>query len=254
MISFLVNQTPLQASLLSVLIELMKNYSGVKIENLNRKINADFSLQNISFDIPTGSILTIIGKSGSGKSQLLRCIAGLEKYTVTEEYKPAVIGLVFQSSNLFTHLNLQDNILLALKKVQKKSHAESEKICSDVLTQVQLSHRRKNYPHQMSGGEQQRGAIARALALKPQLLLYDEPTSALDPELEEEVFKLILELQKTGITQIVVTHEVSAARRLGDYIAYMNYGELRLFCPHQEVSQHLHKLDEIEKNYVELFA
>lgn len=225
----------------------------IKIKNLCRQVTHDFNLQNIDLEIPQSSILTLLGKSGSGKSTLLRCIAGLESYKTETENKPERIGFVFQSSNLFSHLTLADNIKLSLIKVQKKNKAEAERICTDVLEQVKLSHRRDYLPSRLSGGQQQRGAIARALALKPQLILYDEPTSALDPELVDELFDLMLELKKTGITQIVATHETTAVRKISDFIGYMNQGQMRLFETLNHAPHKLKDLDLEEQKYLQLF-
>lgn len=225
----------------------------ISLKNLSRKITDDFNIQNISLHLPAHSILSLVGKSGSGKSTLLRCIAGLETYNVESEQKPARIGFVFQSSNLFSHLTLEQNIKLALLKVQKKSSAEADKICTEVLEQVKLSHRKNYYPAQLSGGQQQRGAIARALALKPQLILYDEPTSALDPELVDELLDLMLDLKKLGITQIVATHEKTAIKKISDYVGYMNSGELKLYEQLSKVADKAKDLTIEEQKYLQIF-
>lgn len=225
----------------------------IKITSLSRQVTHDFNLHDINLEIPQSSILTLLGKSGSGKSTLLRCIAGLETYQTKSESKPERIGFVFQSSNLFSHLTLAENIKLSLLKVQKKSESEADRICCEVLEQVKLAHRKHYRPHQLSGGQQQRGAIARALALKPQLILYDEPTSALDPELVDELFELMIELKKTGITQIVATHETAAVRKISDYIGYMNQGQMRLFESLQQAPNKLKDLDLEEQKYLQLF-
>ena len=225
----------------------------ISLKNLSRKITADFNLQKINLHLPSESILTLVGKSGSGKSTLLRCIAGLEKYEVETEKKPARIGFVFQSSNLFSHLTLEQNIKLALVKVQKKDSKEVSQICDEVLEQVKLSHRKHYLPSQLSGGQQQRGAIARALALKPQLILYDEPTSALDPELVEEILDLMMDLKKMGITQIVATHEKAAVRKISDFVGYLNAGELRLLETLDNAIQKAKELKLEEQKYLQLF-
>jgi ABC-type polar amino acid transport system ATPase subunit len=225
----------------------------IYLKNLSREIASDFNLQKINLHLPSESILTLVGKSGSGKSTLLRCIAGLEKYEVETEKKPARIGFVFQSSNLFSHLTLEQNIKLALVKVQKKDSSEVSQICDEVLEQVKLSHRKNYLPSQLSGGQQQRGAIARALALKPQLILYDEPTSALDPELVEEILDLMLDLKKMGITQIVATHEKAAVRKISDFVGYLNAGELRLLETLDNAIQKAKELKLEEQKYLQLF-
>lgn len=223
------------------------------IKNLSAPISKDFSLKNISFEIESGCILTLLGRSGSGKSSLLRCLAGLHESRAEKKEVPASFGMVFQSANLFSHLTLQENILLALRKIQKKSEAESRKILEQVLQQVQLSHRAESYPHQLSGGEQQRGTIARALALNPQIIFYDEPTSALDPELVDEVFDLMLSLKKQKITQVVVSHEIRVVQKISDYIGLMRNGELKLFTPAEKLKSNLHLLDQDEQKYLQLF-
>lgn len=225
----------------------------IQIKNLSRQIAPDFGLRNISFTLPENNILSLVGKSGSGKSTLMRCLAGLETCSTEVLQKPPGIGFVFQSSNLFTHLSLEQNIKLALFKVQKKNPAEADLICDEVLAMVQLSHRKHFMPQQLSGGQQQRGTIARALALRPRMLFYDEPTSSLDPELVDELLDLMLELKKSGITQIVATHEKSAIRKISDYVGYMNSGELKLFCPLSEASQKIKELNQDEQKYLQLF-
>lgn len=225
----------------------------ISLKNLSRQITHDFNIQNINLHLPANNILSLIGKSGSGKSTLLRCIAGLENYQIEHEQKPQRIGFVFQSSNLFSHLTLEENIKLALFKVQKKNPAEADKICNEVLEQVKLTHRKSYRPAQLSGGQQQRGAIARALALKPQVILYDEPTSALDPELVDELLDLMLELKKIGITQVVATHEKSAIKKISDYVGYMNAGELRLYEHLSKVADKAKELTIEEQKYLQLF-
>ena len=225
----------------------------IQIKNLSRQVTADFNLKKINLDLPAQSILTLVGSSGSGKSTLLRCIAGLEKYQVEAQTKPQRIGFVIQSSNLFSHLTLEQNIKLALFKVQKKNEAEAERICNEVLDQVKLSHRKTYYPHQLSGGQQQRGTIARALALKPELILYDEPTSSLDPELVDGLLDLMLELKKTGLIQIVATHEKEAIRKISDYVGYLNQGEMKLFESLSEATKKMKELSLEEQKYLQLF-
>lgn len=223
------------------------------IEDLNKKITDDFSLKNISFSIDKGSVFVILGRSGAGKSSLLRCLAGLDKYTVKAETKSLRMGFVFQSSNLFSHLNLEDNIKLALVKVQKKNNSEAESICSEVLEKVKLSHRRRFFPHELSGGQQQRGAIARALALRPEMILYDEPTSSLDPELVEDILDLMLDLKKLNITQIISTHEKEVVQKTADLVGYMNHGELKLFETKENTPNKIKELSIEEQKYLHLF-
>ncbi len=226
----------------------------MNIQNLNCLLGNHFALSEISFSALPGQVLSFVGRSGSGKSTLLRCLAGLENYTVDQEQKSMHVGFVFQSSNLFPHLNLEKNIQLALKKVQNKSVAEMNQIVDEVLTKVRLQHRRHHFPHQMSGGEQQRGAMARALALKPEVMLYDEPTSALDPELVDEVYDLMLELKKTNIIQIVVTHDRRALRRISDQVGYIDQGKLKMICSFHALDLQMKNLEIDQQKYLELYV
>lgn len=223
------------------------------IKNLRTELKNDFKLHQIHLDLSEGQILTLIGRSGSGKSTLLRCLAGLEPYQVEFEEKPTEVGFVFQSVNLFPHLNLTENIALALKKVQRKTEAEIKDKVNEVLTLVRMTHRSNHYPHQLSGGENQRGAIARALALNPKVIFYDEPTSALDPELVDEVMDLILSLKQKNIMQILVTHELKAVKKISDQIGFMSSGELKMICSFSELENKSQNLSEEDKKYVQLF-
>lgn len=226
----------------------------MKIQKLNCALGNNFALSNISFDAHPGEILSFIGRSGSGKSTLLRCLAGLEPYSVFQETKTTKMGFVFQSTNLFPHLNLEQNIGLALKKVQKKSDTEIRVIVDDVLNKVRLQHCRHYFPQNMSGGEQQRGAIARALSLKPDVILYDEPTSALDPELVDEVYDIMLELKKTNIIQIVVTHDRRALGRISDQVGFIDQGRLQMLCSFQQMEPQLKQLSLDQQKYLELYV
>lgn len=231
----------------------MNQAFAVEIRNLNCTLSTGFSLKDISITLPQGGLLTLIGKSGSGKSTLLRCIAGLTAYRAEKDIKPLKIGMVFQSSNLFSHLTVADNIKLALIKVQNKSEKESAQICDEVLSLVQLPDKKDFMPHELSGGQQQRVAIARALALKPDLILYDEPTSALDPELSNEIFEIILKLHRQGVTQIISTHETLAVKKLKDYLGFVDCGHLKLFAKQSEVDNRMTDLELSERQYLELF-
>lgn len=225
----------------------------INIKNLKAQLGHHFELKDITFTAYPSEVLIFIGRSGSGKSTLLRCLAGLEKYTAEFEQKSPHIGMVFQSSNLFPHLTLEQNIQLALRKVQKKSQKEAQMISDEVLNKVKLSHRKNHYPQQLSGGEQQRGAIARALALKPDILLYDEPTSALDPELVDEVYEIINDLKKTNIIQVVVSHDRRAIGKISDRFGYIEQGCLKFLCPVNLVSERIKELPNEQQKYIELF-
>ena len=186
-----------------------------------------------------GELVFIIGPSGSGKSTLLRCCNRLEEPTRgsvrvdgTDITAPGVdinrvrqkIGMVFQSFNLYPHLNALGNVTLALRKVVGKSRTEADVLGMRALARVGLDEKAKAYPNELSGGQQQRVAIARALALEPRILLFDEPTSALDPELVGSVLKVMRELRESGMTMVVVSHEMAFARAAADRVVFMDGG------------------------------
>jgi ABC-type polar amino acid transport system ATPase subunit len=225
----------------------------LKIENLTSQLSPDFYLKNISFELEAGRILTLLGRSGSGKTSLLRCLAGLRSFSATTCSIPLPFGMVFQSCNLFEHLSLSDNVKIALIKTQNKTKAEAQTICDQVLEQVQLRHRSSARPHELSGGEQQRGAIARTLALNPKVIFYDEPTSALDPELSIEVYDLMNRLKERGIIQIVVSHETCVVDRISDLIGYMREGELKCVGTPEKIQSQLNGMEPEEKRYLQLF-
>ncbi|EJF01601.1 amino acid ABC transporter ATP-binding protein [Liquorilactobacillus mali] len=196
-------------------------------------------LNNISFSVKEGERVVIIGPSGSGKSTLLNCIAGFENIasgTIYFQNKPVTenssksdnhrkdMGMVFQSFNLFKHLTVLQNITLAPELVLKKSKKQSEKIARNLLKKVGLSDKEDSYPAQLSGGQQQRIAIARAMAMNPKMMLFDEPTSALDPEMTVGVLKTIKELADSGMTVMIVTHEMDFAKQVGTRVIFMENG------------------------------
>ncbi|HET9044636.1 MAG TPA: amino acid ABC transporter ATP-binding protein [Burkholderiales bacterium] len=196
-------------------------------------------LRGIDLAVAPRELVFVIGPSGSGKSTLLRCCNRLEEPTGGEvriEGKnicaPGVdinrvrqrIGFVFQSFNLYPHMNALGNVTVALRKVQGRARAEAEARGMAALRQVGLAEKAKSYPSELSGGQQQRVAIARALALEPHILLFDEPTSALDPELVGSVLAVMRELRESGMTMVVVSHELSFARAAADRVVFMDHG------------------------------
>ena len=194
----------------------------LEVKNLCKEFNNRPILKNISFTLKDGEIMTIVGPSGAGKTTLLRIIAGLETKDSGEiliDGKPfdsGKVGVVFQEYNLFPNLNVLQNITLAPTLVLKESKDEAEKNAKELLLRLQMNGREQQYPYELSGGQKQRVAIARALAMKPRILCYDEPTSALDPHLRKEVEKMILNLKKSGLTQLIITHDLQFAENVAD--------------------------------------
>jgi polar amino acid transport system ATP-binding protein len=225
----------------------------VEIRNLNCLVGQTTLVSGVDLNVFKGTILTLIGRSGSGKTSLLRCLAGLENCTAERFVVPKPLGLVFQGSNLFSHLTLEENVTIALIKVKNMSKASAVARARAVLDQVQLSHRRDWLPLQLSGGEQQRGAIARTLAMDPQVILYDEPTSALDPELSIEIYDIMRELRRQGLIQIMVSHDVNVVRGVADVIGYMRQSRLRWCGPAEQLSSSLKELDSAEQKYLNLY-
>ena len=194
----------------------------LEVKNLSKEFNGYQILRDISFTLKDGEIMTIVGPSGAGKTTLLRIIAGLETKDSGEilidgkPYDSGKVGVVFQDYNLFPNLNVLQNITLAPTLVLKKSKTEAEQDARLLLKRLQMSGREQQYPYELSGGQKQRVAIARALAMKPRILCYDEPTSALDPNLRKEVEKMILSLKKSGLTQLIITHDLNFAENVAD--------------------------------------
>lgn len=194
----------------------------LEVKNLSKEFNGHQILRDISFTLKDGEIMTIVGPSGAGKTTLLRIIAGLETKDAGEilidgnPYDSGKVGVVFQDYNLFPNLNVLQNITLAPTLVLKKSKTEAEQDARLLLKRLQMSGREQQYPYELSGGQKQRVAIARALAMKPRILCYDEPTSALDPNLRKEVEKMILSLKKSGLTQLIITHDLNFAENVAD--------------------------------------
>lgn len=211
----------------------------IKVEQITKVFGKNLVLKNISTTIHQGEVVAIIGPSGSGKSTFLRCLNLLEKPTEGKIYikdqeitNPKVnilevrkhIGMVFQQFNLFPHMTVLENVTYAPQKVKKLAKGEVEKNAKDLLAKVGLSDKVDSYPSQLSGGQKQRVAIARALAMEPEIMLFDEPTSALDPEMVKEVLDVIKDLAETGMTMVIVTHEMNFAKEVADRVIFIDDG------------------------------
>lgn len=211
----------------------------IEVRDLHKSFGDLEVLKGIDCDIDKSEVVCIIGPSGSGKSTFLRCLNKLEesqqgsiiidginlkdsKQSVTEIRKE--VGMVFQSFNLFPHMTVLDNVTSGVYYVKKMPKPEAQKLARELLERVGLADKESSYPGQLSGGQQQRVAIARALAMQPKVMLFDEPTSALDPEIVGEVLTVMKELAKTGITMVVVTHEMGFAREVADRVMFMDNG------------------------------
>ncbi|MGG1337982.1 arginine ABC transporter ATP-binding protein ArtR [Bacillus subtilis] len=211
----------------------------IKVEKLSKSFGKHEVLKNISTTIAEGEVVAVIGPSGSGKSTFLRCLNLLEKpnggtITIkdTEITKPKTntlkvrenIGMVFQHFHLFPHKTVLENIMYAPVNVKKESKQAAQEKAEDLLRKVGLFEKRNDYPNRLSGGQKQRVAIARALALNPDIMLFDEPTSALDPEMVKEVLQVMKELVETGMTMVIVTHEMGFAKEVADRVLFMDQG------------------------------
>lgn len=214
----------------------------IKIEHLYKEYGPNVKvLADVNFTFEDGKTYAIIGSSGGGKSTLIRCLNLLEEPTSGSVFFNDVkvnaascdltkirekIGMVFQNFNLFSHMKAIDNVTYALKKVKHMNKEAAQEKGEALMEKVGLAHRMNAYPHQLSGGEKQRCAIARALAMEPEVLLFDEPTSALDPEMTSEVLKVLQDLNHTGMTMVIVTHEMNFAKQVADYVIYMDKGNI----------------------------
>lgn len=215
--------------------------SLVELRNVSKSYGPLKVLDQVSLSVNKGEVIAVIGRSGSGKSTMLRCINGLEpiqggeiivdgqkvndKNTDLRKLRQGV-GIVFQSFNLFPHLSVSDNITLAPRIVKGERPDQARAVALDVLGRVGLADKIDAFPHQLSGGQQQRVAIARSLAMQPQVMLFDEVTSALDPELTGEVLKVLETMARDGMTMILVTHEMGFARRFGSRVVFMHQGRI----------------------------
>jgi len=213
----------------------------IEIRNMS-KWYSDFQvLKDINEEVKQGQTIVVCGPSGSGKSTLLRCINGLEPFqkgeiivdgvsvgdSATDLYKlRAEIGMVFQRFELYPHMTAIQNITLAPMKVRNKSKKEANAGAMELLQRVGIPDKANAYPANLSGGQQQRVAIARSLAMEPKIMMFDEPTSALDPEMIKEVLEVMIDLSKSGMTMIVVTHEMGFAREVSDEIIFMDEGSI----------------------------
>ena len=214
----------------------------IKVEHLYKNYGENVKvLFDVNFTFEDGKTYAIIGSSGGGKSTFIRCLNMMEEPTSGDIYFNGIhvndpktdlakvrekVGMVFQNFNLFAHMKAIDNVTYALRKVKKMNADEAREKGIALLEKVGLGHRIDSDPHQLSGGEKQRCAIARALAMEPEVLLFDEPTSALDPEMTGEVLKVLQSLNHTGITMIIVTHEMNFAKKVADYVLYMDKGNI----------------------------
>jgi len=216
----------------------------ISVKNLKKSFGSLEIIKDVSFSVVKGEVLSIIGPSGSGKSTMLRCISQLEEVSggtieicgeklvengiyVDKKKRHEITlksGLVFQNFNLFPHYSVIENIMKPQMLVLKKSESEAKDVAISLLQRMGLEQKANNYPCELSGGQQQRVSIARALALKPEVLLFDEPTSALDPELTGEILEVIKELALEKMTMVVVTHEMNFARDISDKVIFMDKG------------------------------
>jgi polar amino acid transport system ATP-binding protein len=232
----------------------------VRAEGVRKRFGTNEVLSGITLSVDRGQVMCLLGPSGSGKSTFLRCINHLEQinsgrlsvdgqlvgyreangklYELHERevaLKRQEIGMVFQSFNLFPHMTALENVMLAPMRVLKRSREEAERRARELLDRVGLTEKCDQHPVALSGGQQQRVAIARALAMDPKLMLFDEPTSALDPELVGEVLDVMRDLARSGMTMIVVTHEIGFAREVADSVVFMDAGVVVESGPPAEV-------------------
>jgi ABC-type polar amino acid transport system ATPase subunit len=220
----------------------MSKQPMVKVENITKAYGNLVVFQNLFFEVQRGDVLVLCGPSGCGKSTLLRCINGLEKIQEGQIWVNGMpvhgashkelmrvrltCGMVFQSFNLFPHMTAIDNITLAPIQILKQSKKETENLAMHLLESVGIPDKANVYPYALSGGQRQRLAIARALAMKPSLMLFDEPTSALDPEMKEEVLNVIRRLHEQQMSMIIVTHEVNFIKNVGTRVMLVQDKEI----------------------------
>ena len=234
-----------------------RSSAAIDVQDLHKSFGENEVLKGIHFNVENGQVVCVIGPSGSGKSTLLRCVNLLEQPTsgriliegieitdpdVDVDKVRSRIGMVFQSFNLFPHLKVLDNLTIAQVKVKKRGKSEAVEVARKNLERVGLAHREDAYPAHLSGGQQQRIAIARALSMDPDMMLFDEPTSALDPELVGDVLAVMKSLASEGMTMMVVTHEMGFAREVGDNLVFMDDGVIvEEGDPHQVLANPQHE-------------
>lgn len=224
--------------------------TAIQIDKLNKWYGDHHVLKDVSLDISEGEIMVVCGPSGSGKSTLIRSLNHLEDYqegVVSVFGQPLsrdrqshkiihqTMGMVFQNFNLFPHLTVLQNCTLGLTWLRKMSERDADKMAMRLLDRVGIAQLATRYPGQLSGGQQQRVAISRSLAMEPRIMLFDEPTSALDPEMVKEVLDVMIDLAKTGMTMVCVTHEMQFARQVADRVVFMADGEIVEVGPPEQV-------------------
>ncbi len=213
----------------------------ITCEGVVKRFGDFTALKGVDLVVGRQEVVVVIGPSGSGKSTLIRCINRLEQHDggrivvdgteLTNDVRGVQairreVGMVFQSFNLFPHLTVLENVMLAPRQVRRWDKAKAERIATEQLERVHIPEQSQKYPGQLSGGQQQRVAIARALAMEPRVMLFDEPTSALDPEMIAEVLDTMKELARSGMTMVVITHEMGFAREVADRVVFMAEGEV----------------------------
>ena len=220
---------------------VIKRKNLISIKKISKFFGDFQALNNVSLNVPLGEIIVVCGPSGSGKSTLIRCINQIEKHDTgsikidgveINQSKESLntirknVGMVFQQFNLFPHLTVLENLMLGPIRARGMLQKDAENLARKFLKRVRIPEQSDKYPRHLSGGQQQRVAIARALCMEPAILLFDEPTSALDPEMINEVLDVIIELSKTGISMIVVTHEMGFAKKVANKMIFMDHGKI----------------------------
>ena len=220
---------------------VIKRKNLISIKKVSKFFGDFQALNNVSLNVPLGEIIVVCGPSGSGKSTLIRCINQIERHDTgsikidgveINQSKESLntirknVGMVFQQFNLFPHLTVLENLMLGPIRARGMLQKDAENLARKFLKRVRIPEQSDKYPRHLSGGQQQRVAIARALCMEPAILLFDEPTSALDPEMINEVLDVIIELSKTGISMIVVTHEMGFAKKVANKMIFMDHGKI----------------------------